>query len=110
MTRDNKMTLVRRKGPAWTIHPGEILREEFLRPMEITGYRLAKSLAVKPQTVNDIILKKRGISADMAVRLARFFGTSPEFWMNLQSAYELAKARAQLSRTIEKIQPHQSAA
>jgi addiction module HigA family antidote len=75
-----------------------------------TGYRLAKSLAIKPQTVNDIVPKKRGISADMAVRLARFFGTSPEFWMNLQSAYELAKVRATFGRKIEKIQPHRSAA
>jgi addiction module HigA family antidote len=78
--------------------------------MDITGYRLAKSLEIKPQTVNDIVLKKRGISADMAVRLARFFGTSPEFWMNLQSAYELAKVRTTLGRKIEKIQPRRSAA
>jgi addiction module HigA family antidote len=104
------MAFVRRTPAAWAIHPGEILQEEFLRPMEITGYRLAKSLAIKPQKVNDIVLKKRGISADMAVRLARFFGTSPEFWMNLQSAYELAKVRTTLGRKIEKIQPHRSAA
>lgn len=104
------MAFTRRTPGAWAIHPGEILQEEFLRPMEISGYRLAKSLAIKPQTVNDIVLKKRGISADMAVRLARYFGTSPEFWMNLQSAYELAKVRSTLGRSIEKIRPHPSAA
>ena len=104
------MAFVRPTPAAWAIHPGEILQEEFLRPMDITGYRLAKSLAIKPQTVNDIVLKKRGISAEMAVRLARFFGTSPEFWMNLQSAYELAKVRTTLGSKIEKIQPHRSAA
>ena len=85
------MALTRRTTAAWAVHPGEILQEEFLRPMDITAYRLAKSLGTKPQTVNDIVLKKRGISADMAVRLARFFGTSPDFWTNLQSAYDLAK-------------------
>src|ERR1017187_10781823 len=104
------MALVRPTPAAWAIHPGEILQEEFLRPMEISGYRLAKSLAIKPQTVNDIVLKKRGISADIAVRLAQFFGTSPGFWMKLQSAYELAKVRTILGRKIEKIQPHRSAA
>jgi len=78
--------------------------------MDISGYRLAKSLGVRAQSVNDIVLRKRGISADMAVRLARFFGTSPEFWMNLQSAYELAKARAVLGRRLPKIQPRQTAA
>src|SRR5271157_4067117 len=89
------MTVERRRPAAWAIHPGEVLQEEFLKPMDITGYRLAKSL---------------GVRADMAVRLARFFGTSPEFWMNLQSAYELAKARTVLGHEIAKIQPRQTAA
>jgi addiction module HigA family antidote len=80
-----------RKGPAaWAIHPGEILKEEFLRPMKLSGYSLAKSLNVTAQRVSDIVLKKSGISADMAIRLGKFFGTSPEFWMNLQASYELA--------------------
>jgi addiction module HigA family antidote len=100
----------RRTPAAWAVHPGEVLREEFLVPMGITEYRLARLLAVPPQSVNDIALEKRGISADMAVRLGRFFGTSPEFWMNLQSAYELAKARSSLGRRIDRIQPHTSAA
>ena len=104
------MALERRRPAAWALHPGEVLQEEFLKPMDISGYRLAKSLRVRAQSVNDIVLRKRGISADMAVRLSRFFGTSPEFWMNLQSAYELAKARTVLGRKLAKIQPHQAAA
>jgi addiction module HigA family antidote len=104
------MALERRRPAAWALHPGEVLQEEFLKPMDISGYRLAKSLGVRAQSVNDIVLRKRGISADMAVRLSRFFGTSPEFWMNLQSAYELAKARTVLGRKLAKIQPHQAAA
>ena len=104
------MSLVRRTPAAWAIHPGEILKEEFLRPMHITGYGLAKALGVKPQSINDIVLKKRGISAEMAMRLGQFFGTSPEFWMNLQSAYELSKARSSLRHNIHKIRPYKSAA
>ncbi len=102
--------LIRRTAAARAVHPGEILKEEFLRPMGLSGYALAKALGVKPQSVNDIVLKKRGISADMAVRLGRFFRTTPEFWMNLQTAYELAKVKAALGRRLQKIQPHESAA
>lgn len=72
----------------WRIHPGEILREEFLKPMEITPYELAKQLHVPVPRINDIVLEKRGIKADTALRLARFFGTTQQFWMNLQSSYE----------------------
>jgi len=104
------MSFERRTSAAWAIHPGEILKEEFLRPMHVTGYGLAKALGVKSQSINDIVLKKRGISADMAMRLAQFFGTSAELWMNLQSTYELAKVRTSLRRKIEKIRPYQSAA
>ena len=104
------MSLARRTPAAWAIHPGEILKEEFLRPLKLSGYALAKALGVKPQSVNDIVLKKRGISAEMAVRLGRFLGTTPEFWMNLQSAYELSKVKAAFGRRIGKIRPHQSAA
>jgi addiction module HigA family antidote len=96
-----------RKGPAaWAIHPGEILKEEFLRPMKLSGYSLAKSLNVTAQRVSDIVLKKSGISADMAIRLGKFFGTSPEFWMNLQASYELALAGKSLKKQIERIKPH----
>ncbi len=105
------MRYERRTPAGWAIHPGEILKEEFLRPLEISGYALAKSLKVPAQTVNDIILKKRGISAEMAVRLSKFFGTTPEFWMNLQAAFELANVRTnkKLSQQVKKINPHRAA-
>ncbi len=104
------MTVARRKGAGWAVHPGEILDEEFLKPMAISGYRLAKAVRVNCQTVNDIVLRKRGISADMALRLGRFFGTTSEFWMNLQSAYELARARNAAGNEVRKIRPHHKAA
>ena len=99
------MSYERKGGPAWAIHPGEILKEEFLKPMKLSGYALAKSLNVTAQRVSDIILKKGGISADMAIRLGRFLGMSPEFWMNLQASYELALAEKSLKKQIEKIKP-----
>lgn len=68
------------------MHPGEILREEFLKPMKLSVYRLAKEIHVPAPRVSDIVLEKRGISADTAVRLARFFGTTEQFWMNLHAA------------------------
>lgn len=104
------MALERRKGAGWAVHPGEILNEEFLKPMKISGYRLAKAVGVPCQTVNDIVLRKRGISADMALRLGRFFRTTSEFWMNLQSAYELAQARTAVGEQVKKIRPHHEAA
>jgi addiction module HigA family antidote len=95
-----------RRGPAgFTVHPGEILKEEFLVPLALSGYGLAKALGVPAQSINDIILKKRGVSAEMALRLAKFFGTSAELWMNLQSAYELAIAQRKLKAKVEKIAP-----
>jgi len=89
----------------WNIHPGEILREEFLKPMKMTAYGLARRLRVPVPRINDIVLERRGITADTAIRLARFFGTSPEFWMNLQASYEVRRARARLAREVERIQP-----
>src|SRR5512140_971189 len=86
-------------------HPGEILREEFLKPMQISAYELAKRLRVPAPRINDIVLEKRGISADTAVRLARFFGTTEQFWMNLQSSYDLRRTRASLKKQLEKIAP-----
>ena len=97
-----------RKGPAaWAMHPGEVLKEEFLKLMKLSGYALAKALNVTAQRVSDIVLKKTGISADMAIRLGRFFGMSPEFWMNLQASYELALAEKALKKQINKIKPRQ---
>ncbi len=71
------------------IHPGEILLEEFLNPMDITQYRLAKDISVDPRRINEIVHGKRSISADTAIRLGHFFGMSPQFWLNLQSHYDL---------------------
>ena len=88
------------------VHPGEILSEEFLGPMGISQYRLAKEIHVPLRRVNEIVLGRRGISADTALRFARFFGTSPEVWQNLQSQYEMDKAKECLWKTIkESIRP-----
>jgi addiction module HigA family antidote len=74
------------------IHPGEILKEEFLDPLGVTPYRLAKELHVPAPRVNDIVLGKRGISADTALRLGRYFNLPAQFWMNLQNEYDLRSA------------------
>jgi addiction module HigA family antidote len=71
------------------IHPGEILKEEFLDPMNISQYRLAKDINVPPRRINEIVLGKRGISADTALRLGLYFSMSPAFWVNLQTHYDL---------------------
>ncbi|MCK4577228.1 MAG: HigA family addiction module antidote protein, partial [Candidatus Marinimicrobia bacterium] len=70
-------------------HPGEILLKEFLEPLGLSQYRLAKSIRVSPRRINEIVHCSRAITADTALRLSRFFGTSDQFWMNLQSRYEL---------------------
>lgn len=82
------------------IHPGEVLREEFLAPMEISQYRLAHSIGVPPRRINEIVHEKRAISADTALRLARFFGTSAEFWMNLQAHYDLETQKSKLGHDL----------
>jgi antitoxin HigA-1 len=74
------------------IHPGEVLQEEFLQPLEITQYRLSRDISVSPRRINEIVQGKRAITADTALRLGRFFGMEPQFWLNLQSRYELEKA------------------
>jgi len=71
------------------IHPGEILLEEFLKPMGISQYRLSKDIYVPPRRINEIVHGKRAVSANTALRLAKYFGTSPQFWLNLQSRYDL---------------------
>lgn len=71
------------------IHPGEILMEEFLEPMKISQYRLAKDISVSPRRINEIVHGKRSITADTALRLGRFFGMSAQFWLNLQNRYDL---------------------
>lgn len=84
------------------IHPGEILLAEFLRPMKITQYRLAKDIHVQPTRINLIVKGKAGISADTALRLGRYFGTSAEFWMNLQARFDLQTARDKLAGRLAK--------
>lgn len=86
----------KKQSATWAIHPGEILREEFLRPLNMSVYELARKVRVPVPRLNDIVLEKRGITADTAVRLARFFGTTEQFWMNLQSDYEVRRAKMQL--------------
>ena len=84
------------------IHPGEILRDEFLHPMKISVYTLAQAIKVPRSRINDIVLRRRGITADTAFRLARYFGTSPEFWINLQARYDLDVADRKIRRRIER--------
>jgi addiction module HigA family antidote len=91
------------------IHPGEILLKDFLEPMGVTQYRLAKGLNVPLRRINEIVLGKRAITADAALRLGRFFGMEPEFWINLQSRYDLEVARDSLSKRLD-AEVHQLAA
>ena len=83
------------------IHPGEILLEEFLRPMGISQYRLARDTNVDPRRINEIVLGKRGITADTALRLSRYFGMSERFWLNLQSRYDLEVEKDRLGEGLE---------
>lgn len=83
------------------IHPGEILKEEYLGPLEMSVNALSKALNVPASRLNDIVLERRGITADTAMRLARFFDTTPQFWMNLQTEYELRVAESESGERIE---------
>jgi addiction module HigA family antidote len=85
------------------VHPGEILAGEFLQPMALSQYRLAKDIGVPARRINEIVLGKRGITADTALRLARYFGTTPDVWLNLQVRYELDKARLSIGKLIERL-------
>ncbi len=96
------MTTRKRLAP---VHPGEILLEEFLVPLELTQYRLAKSLTVPARRINEIVHGTRGVSADTALRLARFFGTSDRFWLNLQVAYDLDIERDRLGTRLQREVP-----
>lgn len=84
------------------IHPGEILIEEFLKPMSISQYRLAKDISVPPRRINEIIKGQRAISVDTGLRLGRFFSMSPQFWLNLQTRYDLEKKEDLLSNRLDK--------
>ncbi len=84
------------------IHPGEILREEFMKPHGLSQNALARALNVPPRRINEIVLEKRGITADTALRLARYFGTSAEMWAGLQADYDLRLVRYEKARAIER--------
>jgi len=84
------------------IHPGEILREEFMKPLGLSAHALAHRLGVTTARVNEIARERRGITADTALRLARCFSTTPEFWMNLQQRYELESARREVGRAVQR--------
>jgi addiction module HigA family antidote len=84
------------------IHPGEVLLKEFLRPMGITQYRLAKDISVPQRRIGEIVGGTRAISADTALRLGRYFGMDPQFWLNLQGRFDLVKAKTSLGRRLQK--------
>ena len=86
------------------VHPGEILLEEFLIPMEITAYRLSKSIGIPQTRTSQIIKGKRGITADTALRLSKYFGTSPKFWLGLQDDYDLEEQTNKLQNELDEIQ------
>lgn len=84
------------------IHPGEILREEFLAPLGMSAHELALALRVPATRINDIVNEKRGITADTALRLSRYFGTTPRFWMNMQASWELEVAEDELGKAVRR--------
>lgn len=94
------MLLGKKKLPP--VHPGEVLLEEFLKPMGLSQNRVAINIGVPPRRINEIILQKRRITADTALRLARFFGTSPEFWLGLQAQYDLDVTSDELGERLER--------
>ena len=83
------------------VHPGEVLLDEFLEPMGVSQYRLAKDISVPPRRINEIVHGTRSITADTALRLARYFGTSERFWLNLQAGYDLDVERDRLGKRLE---------
>jgi addiction module HigA family antidote len=96
-----------KKVPANAVHPGEILREEFMVPLGLTSTELAKHLHISVPRVNEIVRERRAVTADTAMRLGRYFGTSAKLWMNLQTEYDLNLAAA--NRDIKKIKPREAA-
>jgi len=93
------------EGELAPVPPGEILAHEFLEPLEITPYRLAKSIGVPQQRIGEILAGRRSITADTGLRLSRFFGMSDGFWIGLQADYDMAKARASMGDALERIEP-----
>jgi antitoxin HigA-1 len=99
----DEVTPMTRRTPRW--HPGEVLEKEFMDEAGLTAYRLAKCLHVPQQRLSEILRGKRAISADTALRLGRYFGTSTDFWMNLQVHYDLKTAEKRIGRVLAKIVP-----
>lgn len=87
------------------VHPGDVLLTEFLEPLGVTQHRLALAVGVPTRRINEIVHGKRGVSADTALRLSRFFGTTDRFWLNLQSRYDLEVERDRLADTLDRIEP-----
>jgi addiction module HigA family antidote len=92
------------------IHPGEILLEEFLKPLKLSSYRLAKETHMPATRVSDILRKKRGITADTAIRLSRYFGNSADFWLGLQAEYDLREEKKKSQKAFDSIIPLKGAA
>lgn len=111
MSRSSTTTEGEKGAPVTTdqimspIHPGEVLMEEYLQPLEVTQHRLAVAIGVPPRRINEIVHGKRRISTDTALRLARYFGTSERFWLNLQDRYDIEVERDRLGPALEEIQP-----
>jgi antitoxin HigA-1 len=99
------MTVHRNTESKWAIHPGEILREEFLRPAHISANHLAHELGLSAPTINDIVLERRAITAETACYLARYFGTSEQFWLNLQAKFDIPRAERKLAKRLRHITP-----
>lgn len=91
------------------IHPGEVLQEEFLGPLDVTQHHLAVAIGAPPRRINEIVHGKRRITANTALRLARYFGTTDRFWLNLQTRHDLETEKDHLGATLEQIQPLRSA-
>lgn len=88
------------------VHPGEVLLEEFLKPMGISQNKIAREIGVPPRRINEIVHGKRAITADTALRLSKYFGVSESFWMGLQAGYDLEEARKELGRKLDRVRPH----
>ena len=97
--------MVKRDFPP--VHPGEVLLEEFMKPLDLSQYALAKAIGVPPRRINEIVHGKRAITADTALRLGRYFGVNPQSWMNLQAHYDLERAQSALGNRLEReVRPH----
>jgi antitoxin HigA-1 len=99
------MAIARKGNPNWRVHPGAVLREEYLKPVRLSATALAKQLHVSPPTVNEILRERRAVTAEMAVRLGKFFSTSEQFWLNLQNTYDVSRAKERLADTLREIKP-----